>query len=105
MKDVYLDNVGHQAPDNVIHRNISALSTGDGLQLQQKWNHWVLIDNKGCVVGKFAKGVAPLADMRCCIAAHVAAIIVRKREDVGPEYKTPICARWEVVLPELVFGR
>jgi len=40
-----------------------------------------------------------------CIAASVAAIIVREREDSEPEYHARLrCERWEVVVPDLVFG-
>jgi ATP-dependent DNA helicase RecQ len=39
-----------------------------------------------------------------CIAARVAAIIVRRREDGEAEYRDLArCERWEVVVPELVF--
>lgn len=41
-----------------------------------------------------------------CIAARVNAIIVwRKKEDVDAKYKEPKCEQWEVVMPELVFGK
>jgi hypothetical protein len=41
-----------------------------------------------------------------CVAARVAAILVRYRtDDSEPEYRHRIrCERWEVVLPELVFA-
>lgn len=40
-----------------------------------------------------------------CIAAGVAAIIVREREDSEAEYHDRLrCERWEVVVPDLVFA-
>ena len=63
-----------------------------------------LVDGKGNTVGRLARAYAPPAGTRW-IAASVAAIIMREREDSEPEYLDRArCERWEVVVPDLVFA-
>ena len=103
LADVDLGFAGRRAPDHAVHRAIAAQNAGDALDLQQQREHWALVDGKGNTVGRLARAYAPPAGMRC-IAASVAAIIVREREDSEAEYRDfARCERWEVVVPELVF--
>ena len=87
-----------------MHQAIAALKPGDTLELQKEHEHWALLDGKGDTVGWLARACAPPAGMRC-IAASVAAVILREREDSEPEYHERLRReRWEVVVPDLVFA-
>jgi ATP-dependent DNA helicase RecQ len=87
-----------------VHQAISALSAGDALELRKEWAHLALVDGNGNTVGRLARAYAPPAGKNC-IAASVAAIIMREREDSEPEYRDRLrCERWEVVVPDLVFA-
>ncbi len=104
LRDVDLGFAGRRAPDHAVHLAIATLTAGIALELEQERGRWVLVDKKGSTVGALARAYAPPAGMKC-IAAHVAAIIVREREDSEPEYRQHAhCERWEVVVPDLVFA-
>lgn len=103
LKEVDLGFAGRCKPANPVHRAISELTTGDGLQLRQGVEHTEIVDEKGRLVGRLARGFVPPAGMRC-VTASVRAIVVRQGEDSEPEYRDRVrCERWEVVVPELVF--
>jgi ATP-dependent DNA helicase RecQ len=102
--EVDLGFAGRQAPARPVHRAIAALAPGTVLHLQQEGRRWLLCDGQGNPVGRLTASYTPPAGMDC-IAARVAAIIVRDRADSEPEYRARVrCQRWEVVLPELVFA-
>jgi len=102
--DVDLGFAGRRALGHAVHQAIAALSPGDTLRLQREHEHWALVDSKGTTVGWLARAYAPPAGTSC-IAASVAAIIMREREDSQPEYHDRLrCERWEVVVPDLVFA-
>jgi ATP-dependent DNA helicase RecQ len=104
LRDVDIGFAGRRGPDHAVHQTIAALSPGAPLRLQRGHERWVLVDGKGNTVGWLARGYAPPAGMNC-IAASVAAIIVRQREDSELEYHSRLrCERWEVVVPGLVFA-
>ncbi|MFO1420756.1 MAG: RecQ family ATP-dependent DNA helicase [Candidatus Competibacteraceae bacterium] len=103
LRDVDLGFAGRHAANNPVHEVIAALSAGDRLRLRPAKERWELVDARGHTVGRLARVYAPPTGMRC-IAAQVAAIIIRRREDTEPEYRDSVrCERWEVVVPELVF--
>jgi ATP-dependent DNA helicase RecQ len=102
--EVDIGFAGRQAPAQPVHRAIAALAPGTVLHLQQAGRRWLLRDGQGNPVGQLAASYTPPAGMDC-VAARVAAIIVRDRADSEPEYLARVrCQRWEVVLPELVFA-
>jgi len=102
--DVNLGFAGRHAPGHKVHRAISALAAGDALQLRQIRAGWELVDSAGIIIGRLARGFVPPVGMEC-IAAHVAAIITRWRDDEQPEFRERArCERWEVVVPDLVFA-
>lgn len=104
LRDVDLGFSGRRDPTSDIHRFIAALKTGDSIRLEREGERWTLVNDSGFTVGWLARAYAPPPGMRC-IAASVAAIIVREREDSEPEYRDHSrCERWEVVVPELVFS-
>ncbi|OGA46068.1 MAG: helicase [Betaproteobacteria bacterium RIFCSPLOWO2_12_FULL_62_13] len=102
--DVNLGFAGRHAPGHKVHRAISALAAGDALRLRQIRAGWELVDSAGIIIGRLARGFVPPVGMEC-IAAHVAAIITRWRDDEQPEFRERArCERWEVVVPDLVFA-
>jgi len=102
--EVDIGFAGRQAPGRPVHRAIAALAPGTVLHLQQAGRRWLLRDGQGNPVGQLAASYTPPPGMDC-VAARVAAIIVRDRADSEPEYLARVrCQRWEVVLPELVFA-
>jgi ATP-dependent DNA helicase RecQ len=101
--EINLGFAGFQVADHAVHGAIAALRTGDALRLQQSNQRWELLDTQGYVVGRMAEKFSPPPD-KVCMAASVAAIYVRRREDEGDAYQTSKrCDRWEFVVPELVF--
>jgi ATP-dependent DNA helicase RecQ len=101
--DVDLGFAGRSEPHATVHRAISALTVGSILRLALDRERWVLQDSNGVIVGRLAVSYAPPQKMDC-ISARVAAIVVWRREDSDPQYQASYkCARWEVVVPELVF--
>lgn len=104
LRDIDLGLAGRHSPANPVHEAVAALAAGDALQLRRERERWELVDSKGNTVGRLARAFVPPRGMRC-IAARVAAIIIRRREDAEPEYRGHArCERWEVVVPELVFA-
>ncbi len=102
--DVDLGFAGRVAAESALHRAIAALAAGDPLRLRQRNGSFELADHNVVVVGRLARAFRPPAGM-CCIAARVAAIIVRLREDGEPEYQGLIRGeRWEVVVPDLIYA-
>jgi ATP-dependent DNA helicase RecQ len=88
-----------------VHRAIAALQPGDPLRWRHDGRRWLLLDAQDRLVGRLAASYVPPVAMDC-VAARVAAILVRLRSDdqsTGHAQRTR-CARWEVVLPELVFA-
>jgi ATP-dependent DNA helicase RecQ len=104
LREVDIGFSGRRGSTDPIHRAITALNTGDAVQLVQNGDKWVIRDKRGTDVGQLAKSFAPPNKMHC-IAAHVAAIVQRRREDTtNANFQQMVrCDRWEVVVPELVF--
>jgi ATP-dependent DNA helicase RecQ len=104
LRDVDLGFAGRRALDHAVHQAIAALNPGDTLRLQREHEHWALVDGGGNTVGWLARAYTPPAGTSC-IAASVAAIIMRERDDSEPEFHDRLrCERWEVVVPDLVYA-
>jgi ATP-dependent DNA helicase RecQ len=103
LRDVDLGFAGRYPAEHSVHRAIADIDINDPVRLRQRQGRWELVDDKGNVVGRLSRGYTTPAGMSC-IAARVAAAVVRKRDDAEPEYRDrPRCERWEVVVPEQVF--
>lgn len=103
LKDVDLDFTGRQPARHPVHDAVARLAAGAPVELRQVDNRWQLLDADRQVVGRLAQAFAPPQGMRC-VAAHVHAVIVRRREDSQGDYQRLLqCEQWEVVLPELIF--
>jgi ATP-dependent DNA helicase RecQ len=104
LKDVDLDYSGRFPPDNAIHAALAALQPGDVLSLDIQHGQRRLKDCQGRVVGRLAQGYQAPSDMECR-SARVAAVLVRREQDSGEDYRKHLkCPRWEVVIPELIFS-
>ncbi|HEX8610004.1 MAG TPA: RecQ family ATP-dependent DNA helicase [Telluria sp.] len=103
LQDVDIGFVGRMAPGDPVHRAIAALRVDDPLQLREGKTKWELVTAHGVVVGQLARSFKPPRTLRWS-AGRVAAILVRQADDGDPQFRhLARCARWEVVLPELVF--
>ena len=104
LEHVDLGFAGRRKKHHSIHRAIAALKPGVQLKISiTDRGRWLLLDGKGRVVGRLAKGFEPPAGMRCR-AASVLAVVGWSRKDTDPKFHDTIkCDAWEVVVPELVF--
>ena len=103
-KDIYLDFAGRHTPEHAIHKAIARLDAGSGLELDRRNGAWVLLDDAGNVVGRLSASFAPPHGMDC-VGVRVASVHVRRRDDVGDDFKAGIrCDCWEMIVPELVFA-
>ena len=104
LEKVDLGFSGRRGERDPIHRAIAALKPGDRLETRiTDRSRWLLLDERGRVVGRLAKGFKPPPGMRCR-AASVLAVVGWSRKDTDPNFhKTIKCDAWEVVVPELVF--
>jgi ATP-dependent DNA helicase RecQ len=104
LKDVDIGFAGRKSANHAVHQAMARLIAGDALQFRKDHDHWLLLDSQGNIVWRLARAFAPPVAMRI-IAARVAAISIRTRKDAESGYLDLIrCERWEVVVPELVFG-
>jgi ATP-dependent DNA helicase RecQ len=102
--DVDLDYSGRFDPGHAVHAAISALAAGDGLSLAEAGDRFELFDGNGNRVGRLARAFAPPKGM-VYVQARVAAIEGRRRDDSKADFQATLRSdRWEVVVPELVFG-
>lgn len=103
LKDVYLSFAGRRHAGHRVHRSISALSPGDGLQVRHHQGRWGLRDRHGVQVGMLSSSFEAPSGMRC-VEARVAAIATWGSEHSEVQYRPELkCEHWEVVVPELVF--
>jgi ATP-dependent DNA helicase RecQ len=104
LAQVDLGFAGRYDGRHALHRAIAALAPGDPLALRRIGEKWELVDSNGACVGRLAGSYSPPENM-VCTAASVRAIVTRLRDDSDPDYRNSLrCDRWEVVVPELVFG-
>jgi ATP-dependent DNA helicase RecQ len=106
LRDVDLGFAGRLGAADPVHRAIGTLQPGDPLTLRTNGRALELLDNRGSVVGRLARGFEPPRDMQA-IHARVAAIVCRRRDDGRPDAgyaERNRCDAWEVVVPELVYA-
>ncbi|MCC6472848.1 MAG: ATP-dependent helicase, partial [Burkholderiales bacterium] len=104
LADIDLGYAGRQARGHAVHHAIAGLAAGAALELRREAQHWVLHDARGRRVGRLSRSFSPPKGLSC-IQARVAASVVRRREDAQAGYaRLARCERWEVVVPELVYG-
>jgi ATP-dependent DNA helicase RecQ len=100
---VDLGFAGRLASDHPVHRAISTLEPGDRLNLVNVADRLELRDLAGRPVGRLAKKYRVMDGYRV-VEARVSAITIR-RKDANPEYAEMVRTdRWEVVVPELIYG-
>ena len=96
--DVDIGYAGRRRAGDPLHAAIAEVRVGETLELRGA----ELVSAAGQVVGRLARGYALPAGTRC-VAARVAAVLVRRRSDTPPEHLDSVrCEAWEVVLPEVV---
>jgi ATP-dependent DNA helicase RecQ len=102
--DVDLGFAGRHPARHPVHTTIARLAAGDALSTREGQSSTELLSADGRVVGRLARQYRSPAGM-VCVAASVAAIVVREIDDGDSEfrdrYKTD---RWEVVVPDLVYA-
>jgi len=105
LKEIDLGFAGRKSTGDRLHSRIAALKVGDDLQFVADQRGYTLLTLDGIPVGRLSQYFKPPGDLHC-ISARVHAIIVWRRRDSSAEYADRCrCERWEVVVPELVFGR
>ncbi len=105
MRDVDLSYAGRFSLENGVHQAIAALRPGDRLRLSRQNSRWELHDDGGTVVCRLARAYTPPTGMSF-VEARVVSVLVRRKEDSDPEYQSACRSdRWEVVLPEIIFGK
>lgn len=100
--EVDMDFVG-RSQDAAVQRAIAELKNGDELVIEplSGQQRWAIQTVTGQMVGRTAQTYAPPAGQ--IVTARVAAICVRRLQDVTTEWQSRMAvAEWEVVLPELV---
>ncbi|KQP12691.1 RecQ family ATP-dependent DNA helicase [Pseudorhodoferax sp. Leaf267] len=102
--DVDIGFAGRFGEGHAVHAAIARLAPGDILQLRTQDERRELLDATGQAVGRLSRGCR-LDPAQQCVAVRVRAVLVRRREDGDAAYQEAMrCARWEVVLPELVLA-
>ena len=104
LQDINIGFAGRHRTNDMIHKDIAALSPGDPLTIRVNKNQpWELLGPAGRPVGRFAKSFKPPSGMRCR-SANLFAVVDRTREEADPQFQSKMkCQSWEVVIPELVF--
>lgn len=100
--DVDMDFAG-RSKDVAVRRALGEMRNGDPLVVEPlpEQQRWVIRAPDGQMVGRTAQSYAPPAGR--IVTARVAAICVRRLQDVTAEWQSRmVLAEWEVVLPELV---
>jgi ATP-dependent DNA helicase RecQ len=104
LKEINIGFAGRHESTHPVHNHIARLTYGSPLYLQAENGVWYLLDEHGQKVGKMFKDFT-LPEGMHCTEAHVSAIIIWRKEDADAKYGEPKCEQWEVVVPELVFGK
>jgi len=105
LRDVDMGFAGRFSTHNGVHKAITGLKPGDEIQLKNKDGKYELFDSKGARVGRLAKAFTPPKNSTF-ISANVTAIVERDQGSDESEYQSWFkCAKWEVILPELVFAK
>ena len=105
LREIDLGFAGRKKFGERIHARIAALKVGDVLLLSTDQRGYALLTPDGIAIGHLSQNFKPPTELRC-ITARVHAIVVWRQRDSSAEYADRCqCERWEVVVPELVFGR
>lgn len=102
LREVDMDFAG-RSQDAAVRRAIAELKIGDELAIEPLpgQQRWAIRTVAGQMVGRTAQTYAPPTGQ--IVTARVAAICVRRLQDVTTEWQSRMAlAEWEVVLPELV---
>lgn len=95
---------GRHSARHPIHSAIARMQPGDPIELRQVQDRFYLVNVLGNIIGRLSQASSAPSGMKC-IAASVAAIVVRKREDEQDGYKALVNTdKWEIVIPDLVFA-
>jgi ATP-dependent DNA helicase RecQ len=105
--DIYLAFAGRDARHAEIDAAVAQLATGDPLLLRDGDRRVFLTDQSGNEVGALSDAASQrwrplLAQVR---SIRVAAVVIRRREDEGEEYRNGLRRdAWPVVIPEVRYG-
>jgi len=84
---------------------IAAARVGDPVSLRQLRDRWLIVDRAGVVLGRMSRAFRPPGGLSL-LKAGIAAILTWRSEDGDEAFRAKYHRpTWEVVLPELVFGR
>ena len=92
---------GQRGSKNPVHGAISALRTGDPLEVRESGGARLLADANGQVVGQLARNYRPPSD-RCKARVH-AIIGWDRRDGTATQQDRALQESWEVVVPELIY--
>ena len=102
--DVDLGFAGREPERSPVMDAIAELEPGAPVQIETRGDRTFLLDARGRTVGRLAKRFRAPPGCRF-VRGEVVAIIERRAEDSEEAYrKYQQRARWEVVVPELVFA-
>ena len=102
--EVDLGFAGREPERSPVMDAIGELEPGAPVQIETRGDRTFLLDARGRTVGRLAKKISTPAGCRF-VRGEVVAIIERRAEDLEEAYrKYQRRARWEVVVPELVFA-
>jgi ATP-dependent DNA helicase RecQ len=103
LKDVDLDFTGRLPATHPVHGTVARLAAGAPIAVRPSDGRWHLYDVDGRLIGRLARAFEPPRGMHC-VAGHIHAVIVRRKQDSEPGFQERLCCdQWEVVLPELVY--
>lgn len=99
-----LSFAGRQGDQHEIHDAVRHCRVGDRLTLELREANWMLIDQRGCVIGRMSR-TWKHPPGHTFLEGRVGAV-VRWRKSDGEEKYAGYCRRdtWETVLPEIVFA-
>ena len=104
LKNADLSFAGRQGDQHEIHDAVRHCRVGDSLTLELRDANWILIDQRGRVIGRMSR-TWKHPPGHTFLEGRVGAVI-RWRKSDGEERYAGYCRRdtWETVLPEIVFA-
>lgn len=104
LRNADLSFAGRQGDQHEIHDAVRRCRVGDSLRLELRDTNWMLVDQRGCVIGRMSKTWKHPPEYTF-MEGRVGAV-VRWRKSDGEEKYAGYCRRdtWETVLPEIVFA-
>lgn len=105
MASVDLSYAGRLPETNPTLAAIAGAKVDDPVVLTQRDGKWLILDEKGCVLGRMAGNWAP-PEGTTLVCGKVGAIVRWRKSDNEEQYRTYIKREeWETILPELVFRK